>query len=66
MELLRDLADQSGRTLGVVLHEVNYAAAHADHIVALRDGCVAGAGRPGRALDRGRDLGLFRHAGHRS
>ena len=47
------------RTVVVVLHEVNYAAAHADHIVALRDGCVAGAGRPAELLTAGAISDLF-------
>ncbi len=46
MELLRDLADRSGRTIVVVLHEVNYAAAHADRIVAMKDGRIAAHGTP--------------------
>ena len=46
MRELRALADAHGRTIVVVLHEINYAAAWADHIVALRDGRVAAAGPP--------------------
>ncbi|SES43086.1 iron complex transport system ATP-binding protein [Tranquillimonas rosea] len=46
MEFLRDLAARHGRTVLVVLHEVNYAAAHADHIVAMKDGRIAGQGPP--------------------
>jgi len=38
MRELRALADRHGRTVVVVLHEVNYAAAYADHVVALKDG----------------------------
>ena len=44
MELLRALADRSGRTIVVVLHEVNYAAAHADHVVAMKAGRIAAQG----------------------
>lgn len=50
MELLRDLADSSGRTIVVVLHEVNYAAAHADRIVAMKSGRIAAEGPPGDLL----------------
>jgi len=46
MRALRALADDAGRTIVVVLHEINYAAAWADHIVALRDGRVVGTGTP--------------------
>ena len=41
MRVLRRLAAEHGRTVVVVLHEINYAAAHADWIVALKDGRVA-------------------------
>ncbi|MTH95604.1 ABC transporter ATP-binding protein [Roseibium sp. RKSG952] len=40
MRQLRDLADNHGKTVVVVLHEINYAASHADMIVALKDGYV--------------------------
>lgn len=46
MRELRGLADEFGRTIVVVLHEINYAAAWADHVVALRDGRVVGTGAP--------------------
>lgn len=41
MHQLRDLADIHGKTVVVVLHEINYAAAHADTIVAMKEGEVA-------------------------
>lgn len=47
MRELRALADDFGRTIVVVLHEINYAAAWADTVVALRNGRVAGVGPPG-------------------
>lgn len=40
MTTLRRVADERERTVLVVLHDLNYAASHADHIVALRDGTV--------------------------
>ncbi|PZQ51207.1 MAG: ABC transporter ATP-binding protein [Rhodovulum sulfidophilum] len=46
MRRLRELADAHGRTVVVVLHDINYAAAWADRIVALRDGAVAAFGAP--------------------
>jgi iron complex transport system ATP-binding protein len=51
MRHLRALADEHGRTIVVVLHEINYAAAWADRLVALRDGAVIAAGPPERILD---------------
>jgi iron complex transport system ATP-binding protein len=39
------LRDQ-GKSIAMVLHEVNYAAAWADHVVALKKGRVAACGAP--------------------
>lgn len=40
MKQLRRAADELGRTIVIVLHDVNFAAAYADHIIALSDGEV--------------------------
>ena len=40
MRLIRRLAEELGKTVIVVLHDINFAARHADRIVALRDGRV--------------------------
>jgi iron complex transport system ATP-binding protein len=49
LELVRDL-HAAGRTVVMVLHDVNQAARYADHLVALRDGRIAAAGPPGDVL----------------
>lgn len=41
MRKLRALADHHGKTIVTVLHEINYASAHADTIIALKNGSVA-------------------------
>lgn len=41
MRCLTKMVQELGKTVIVVLHDVNFAAAHADHVVALRDGCIA-------------------------
>lgn len=46
MQLLRQIADQDGRTIVIVLHDINYAAAYADRIIALKDGRVIADGPP--------------------
>lgn len=46
MARLSDLVRQSGKSVVVVVHEVNYAAAWADHIVALKEGRVVASGAP--------------------
>jgi iron complex transport system ATP-binding protein len=53
LDLVRDLADEHGVTVGVVLHDLNQAAALADHLVLLDGGRVVAAGPPERVLDSG-------------
>ncbi|HBB84428.1 MAG TPA: ABC transporter ATP-binding protein, partial [Sulfitobacter sp.] len=40
MRTLQDLARNHGRTIVIVLHDINYAAAYADQIVAMKDGRI--------------------------
>ena len=46
LDLMRDLADTAGVAVGVVLHDLNQAAAVADQVVLLHEGRVRGAGTP--------------------
>ena len=46
LELLSRLAHGHGRTLLLVLHDLNLAAAYADHLVMMRDGCIVTSGAP--------------------
>lgn len=46
LELLSRLAHEKGRTLLLVLHDLNLAAAYADHLVMMRDGCIVTSGTP--------------------
>ncbi len=46
LALLRELADDEGVAIGVVLHDLNQAAAVADEVVLLADGRVLAAGAP--------------------
>ena len=52
LDLLADLNAQ-GRTIGLVLHDLNHACRYAHHLVALRDGVVHAAGRAGGDRRRG-------------
>jgi iron complex transport system ATP-binding protein len=51
LELVRALADDHGVTVGVVLHDLNHAAAVADRVVVLAAGRVIADGPPASALD---------------
>lgn len=51
LELLHSLAHDHGVCIGVVLHDLNHAAAVADRIVLLSAGRIAAAGTPAEVLD---------------
>jgi len=51
MRQLRRAADELGRTVVIVLHDINFAARYADHIVAMNDGRVSEVGSPAQVLD---------------
>jgi iron complex transport system ATP-binding protein len=50
MGVLRNLAQEFGRTVVIVLHDMNYAAAYADQIVAMKDGKIAAFGAPNEII----------------
>ncbi|MFB9948801.1 ABC transporter ATP-binding protein [Rhizobium puerariae] len=50
MRSLRAVADESGKTVVIVLHDINQASAYADRIVAMKGGRVAADGPPGDIL----------------
>jgi iron complex transport system ATP-binding protein len=50
LDIIRDLADEHGVALGVVLHDLNQAAAVADHVVLLDSGIVRATGTPAEVL----------------
>ena len=50
LDLIRDLADDHGTAIGVVLHDLSHAAAIADRVVLLSDGRVHASGDPADVL----------------
>jgi len=50
MKQLRRAADELGKTIVIVVHDINFAAAYADRIVALTDGLVAEQGSPAEIM----------------
>ena len=50
MRLLRRLADERDKSIVLVLHDINYASAHSDRIIAMRDGAVVADGAPAEVI----------------
>lgn len=53
LNLLRRLNRREGRTIVMVLHDLNHAARYADHILALREGRIVSAGHPADIITAG-------------
>jgi iron complex transport system ATP-binding protein len=51
LDLLVDL-NRAGRTIVLVLHDLNHACRHADHLVAMRDGAIVAEGPPEQIVTR--------------
>lgn len=50
LDVLTDLNRRRGTTIVIVLHDLNLAARYADHLIAMRDGEIAGEGVPSRVV----------------
>ncbi|MGX9115567.1 iron ABC transporter ATP-binding protein [Mesorhizobium sp. BHbsci] len=50
MRTLRCIADEHGKTVLIVLHDINHAASYADRIVAMKDGAVVAMGETGDVI----------------
>ena len=59
MRALRRLCDEHGRTVILVVHDINFAASYADHIVAMKQGAVQGAGSVDEILTEARLHALY-------
>jgi len=46
MQILRRTADELGKTIVTVLHDINFASVYSDHIIALKDGKIVAQGSP--------------------
>ncbi len=53
MKLLRQAVRDAGKTVVVVLHDINFASCYADHIIAMKDGGVAHEGSPQQVVQDG-------------
>lgn len=52
LDLLYDLNQEQGRTIVMVLHDLNQACRYGDHLVAVRDGTVYKQGRPEQVMTK--------------
>lgn len=52
MHIVRRLCDELGKTVILVLHEINYAAFYSDYICAFRDGKIAKFGTVGEVINK--------------
>ena len=50
MRLLDDAARKLGRTIIIVLHDINFAVRYADYICAVKDGQIVAFGSPGEIM----------------
>lgn len=50
MQILRRTADELGKTVVLVLHDINFASVYSNHIIALRDGQIVAEGDPERIV----------------
>jgi iron complex transport system ATP-binding protein len=50
LDLLLELNERDGRTIVMVLHDINLACRYADHIVAIQDGAIFAQGQPSHII----------------
>lgn len=60
MQQLRRAADELGRTIVIVLHDINFAAAYSDYIIAMDEGRIAVHGPPEEIIRDEVLTGVFR------
>lgn len=59
MGLLRRAADELGKTVVLVLHDINFASWYSDHIVAMRAGRLVGQGAPAEIITAASLRGIY-------
>ena len=52
MKIVKKLVSELNKTIVVVLHDINFAAAYAGHIVAMKEGCIVAEGSPDKIITR--------------
>lgn len=51
MKILRELVDELGKTIAIVIHDINFASRYSDYIVALKDGKIVEDGPTHRIIN---------------
>lgn len=51
MKVLRKLCDELGKTVVIVIHDINFASCYSDHVVALKDGKIVQDGPTDHIID---------------
>ncbi|QCU79306.1 ATP-binding cassette domain-containing protein [Citricoccus sp. SGAir0253] len=51
MRLIRRMADELGKTVVIVIHDINYASCYSDQMLAMRDGRLVHQGTPEQIMD---------------
>ena len=64
MKIITKLADDLGKTVIVVLHDINFASAYADHIIAMKGGRIVNEGSPKKIITKSVLDGVFDHDFH--
>ena len=52
MKTLRSLVDELGKTVVIVIHDINFASCHSDYIVAMNSGAIVNEGPPEEIIDQ--------------
>ncbi|MEG2786525.1 MAG: ATP-binding cassette domain-containing protein [Romboutsia sp.] len=52
MKVLRNLCDELGKTVVLVMHDINYTSCYSDYIIALKDGKVAKYGKTEEIIEK--------------
>ena len=51
MKLLKRLVEELGKTIVIVIHDINFASVYSDHIVALKNGRIVKEGPPEEMIE---------------
>ncbi|MDR2375973.1 MAG: ATP-binding cassette domain-containing protein [Treponema sp.] len=59
MHILSKLVGELGKTVVIVVHDINFAAAYADHVIAMKDGAISAEGPVDRIITKTILDGIF-------